>query len=352
MSGEPITTYVATLLYRETMGHEFLQIVAEFNEAFRNRPQLPYSFGRPYNDFAVFDIEGAHIVIAHGDTADAGAPRGPHDRAVIALTIGAVIGDEPMIAARFQRLLRSIIGRIQKPYPAEAVLWSTQEGEFDPDCFDNLIAEVAAADAGPIDAGEQATAAAPPDPQAVAEPPPVAEPTPLEASAPTQPAAMDAPAHPPQQTHATDGAARTRRPPNRFEPVDEVVCNIGDAPVVPNHPTQRAASANTGHKSTVANTVPDIPFPMLTEAARIRRALYPEAEQVIDPPTPLPQRLTIYTLNTGLILVAMPLGVAVLTYNVLGRESMTVTARSMALAGFGFAITHTTEFGQALLAMI
>ena len=346
MSVEPSTTYVATLLYRETMCDEFLQIVAEFNEAFRNRPQLPYSFGRPYDDFAVFDIEGAHIVIARGDTADPGAVRRPSDRAVIALAIGAAMGDEPSIASRFQRLLRSIVGRIQRPFPAETVLWSTQQGEFDPDSFDALIAEAAATGAEEVAAERRSEAAALPEPQVVAEPAAAQVPS------PTPPAATDAPAHPPRPTPAAEGTARAKRPPNRFEPVDEVVCNIGNAPVVPTHPTQHTAAAKTVLKPNVANTVPDIPFPMLTEAARIRRALYPDAEQVFDAPTPLPQRLTIYTLNTALILVAMPVGVAVLTYNVLGRESLSVTARSMAISGFGVAMAHTTGFGQALLAMI
>lgn len=322
MSGEPITTFVATLLYREAMAGGFAQIVAEFNEAFRNRPQLPYSFGRPYDDFAVFDIEGAHIVIAHGDTAETGQQRQSGDRAVIALAISAATGDEPALAPRLQRLLRSIVARIQRPYPAEAVLWSTHEGSFEPDTFDALVSEAEATGAAKL--AEPASA----NPAAEA---PLADPAPR-------------PQHPDPRG---PGSTRMPRPCNRFAPVDEVVGSLNHPMPMPATDAKPAAATDE-----VANTLPDIPSPMLAEAARIRLALYPEPEILAPQKAPTPQRLTIYTLNTALILVAMPVGVAVLTYNVLGRESMATTARSVALAGFGVAFAHTTAIGQVLLTFI
>lgn len=327
MSGEPITTFVATLLYRETMGDGFTQIVAEFNEAFRNRPQLPYSFGRPYDDFAVFDIEGAHIVIAHGDTAETGQQRHSRDRAVIALAISAAAAGEPTLAPRFQRLLRSIVARIQRPYPAEAVLWSTLEGNFEPDTFDALVGEAEASGAAEL-----------------SEPmPPGAAVEPAAAEAPSAEPALR-PQHPEPRAL---GSMRMQRPCNRFAPVDEVVGSLNHPMATPGTTLKAAATTDE-----VANTLPDLPSPMLGEAARIRLALYPEPEILAPEKAPTAQRLTIYTLNTALILVAMPVGVAVLTYNVLGRESMTTTARSMALAGFGVAFAHTTSIGQVLLAFI
>jgi len=327
MTGEPITSFVATLLYRETMAEGFRQIVAEFDEAFRNRPQLPYTFGRPYDDFAVFDIDGAHIVIAHGDTAGPGASRGPGDRAVVALAISAEVGAEPALVPRFQRLLRSIVARIQRPFPAEAVLWTTHRGDFAPDIFDELLNEAAS----------EAVAAM------VGTPAPEPDEEPVAAAAATvEPAAPPRPQHP--EAHP-EGARHMKRPRNRFSPVDEVVCGLNE----PGADFEHAAAP----PDAVANALPDIPAPMLTEAARIRLALYPPEPEILPPErAPTPQRVAIYTLNTALILVAMPVGVAVLTYNVLGRESMTATARSTALAGFGIAMSYTTGFGQALLAMI
>ncbi|MDP1670264.1 hypothetical protein [Phaeovulum sp.] len=339
MSGEPVTTFVATLLYRETMSDGFLQIVAEFNEAFRNRPQLPYSFDRPYDDFAVFDIDGAHIVVAHGDTAEPGAARGAQDRAVVALAISAAVGKDEALVPRFQRLLRSIVGRIQRPFPAEAVLWSSHDGGFDPDAFDALVG--AATRTGATDMGAAAA-----DPRPRAEAAPAAEAAAPETTRAEKAEAVETAARPLHPTTAEPEQGRPKRPRNRFAPVEDVVSGLASPGTPP------IAAADAPKPETVANSLPDVPVPMLSEAARIRLALYPEPEVLPPQKAPTVQRVTIYTLNTALILVAMPVGVAVLTYNVLGRESMTTTARSVALAGFGVAFAHTTTIGQALLAFI
>ncbi|MDP2062869.1 MAG: hypothetical protein Q8J98_07160 [Phaeovulum sp.] len=352
MSGEPVTTFVATLLYRETMSDGFLQIVAEFNEAFRNRPQLPYSFDRPYDDFAVFDIDGAHIVVAHGDTAEPGAARGAQDRAVVALAISAAVGKDEALVPRFQRLLRSIVGRIQRPFPAEAVLWSSHDGGFDPDAFDALVSAAMRSGATDMGATGMGDAVADAQPEAAAETVPMPEPAPVaEAAAPetnvaAKMEAVEAAARPLHPTTAAPEQGRPKRPRNRFAPVEDVVSGLASPGTSP------VAAADAPKPETVANSLPDVPQPMLSEAARIRLALYPEPEVLPPQKAPTVQRVTIYTLNTALILVAMPVGVAVLTYNVLGRESMTTTARSVALAGFGVAFAHTTTIGQALLAFI
>ncbi len=351
MAVNTITSFVATLLYRETMADNVRQIVAEFDEAFRNRPQLPYSFGRPYDDFAVFDIEGAHIVIAHGDTAAPDGARGPEDRAVVVLAISAAVASDPTLEPRFQRLLRSIVGRIQRPYPAEEVLWSECAGAFEPGMFDAVLAEATATPAhnlvktAPSNAQAKAAAhantAGPRGHDAMQSNPPYDADIGLPPEHPADSA--------PRPHHPKSGdqpASSVERPPNRFTPVGDVVGRI----VNPPRASIRPAAIP---RVVVANSLPDIPAPKLSDAARIRFALYPPAPAV-QPPNQAPtvHRLSIYTLNTALILVAMPVGVALLTYNVLGRESFTTTARSMALAGFGVALAHTTSFGQALLALI
>ena len=87
----------------------------------------------------------------------------------------------------------------------------------------------------------------------------------------------------------------------------------------------------------IANSIPDMPAPGRDQAARIREALYPEGRpDTIGPKAqPLPHRLAIYTMNTTLLVIALPVGAAMLTYNALGRESLTATARAMAITGVG-----------------
>lgn len=113
-------------------------------------------------------------------------------------------------------------------------------------------------------------------------------------------------------------------------------------------------------KEAVANDIIDIPHPMVSEMQRIREALYQEhvneaakVAAVKMRPSPdakekgtLPQRLTIYSLNCTLMVVALPVGAALMTYNCLGREDMRVTSRVMALTGTAIAFAQSGLLGQ------
>lgn len=103
----------------------------------------------------------------------------------------------------------------------------------------------------------------------------------------------------------------------------------------------------------VANDTPDLPSPKTGEAERLRAALYPDnLEEVTSPrDRPLAHRLSIYTLNTSLLIVALPVGAAMLTYNALGRESLTATARAMAITGVGIFYSQL-PIAQKMLALI
>ncbi|MDP2737804.1 MAG: hypothetical protein Q8O82_03625, partial [Pseudorhodobacter sp.] len=87
------TTLVAALLYPTTMGDVFQRLVLEFDDGFRNRPRTTYQFSRPYDDFAVFDIEESRIAAAYANanvnaTPDAGAAESSGaDCSVLALAV-------------------------------------------------------------------------------------------------------------------------------------------------------------------------------------------------------------------------------------------------------------------------
>ena len=101
-----------------------------------------------------------------------------------------------------------------------------------------------------------------------------------------------------------------------------------------------------------ANSLPDLPHPMVEHAARIRDALYTDEHgQALfgpDGKAPTVERLTLYTLNASLLIAAAPVGAALLTYNALGRESLKLTSRAVALTGFAVALSHSA-IGASLL---
>jgi hypothetical protein len=49
-------------------------------------------------------------------------------------------------------------------------------------------------------------------------------------------------------------------------------------------------------------------------------------------------RLTVYTMNLTLMIMAFPVGFALLVFNILGGENLRTTAHAIALTGFGIAL--------------
>ncbi|MDZ4310832.1 MAG: hypothetical protein U1A24_09795 [Cypionkella sp.] len=82
-----------------------------------------------------------------------------------------------------------------------------------------------------------------------------------------------------------------------------------------------------------SNDRPDLPLPHDPELARLRMALYP-TEEAPPPHLISPQmRLAAHTMNATLIMVALPVGAAMLTYSVLRGENMRLTTAAMVATG-------------------
>lgn len=65
----------------------------------------------------------------------------------------------------------------------------------------------------------------------------------------------------------------------------------------------------------------------------------------------LGRRIAIYTINTGVIMLSAPIGVAALTYCALGRENARVAAHAMAVTGMITGLANA-GFGGAILGYI
>lgn len=133
---------------------------------------------------------------------------------------------------------------------------------------------------------------------------------------------------------------------------------VPEAEVVtlPRRPRRRSearavAARNRTHAAVVpANDLPDLPPVQRDELDRVRAALYPEPEAKAEGeanPT-LAMRLSATAMDMTLLIVAMPVGAAVITHNVLrGRTDMRLSARMMALTGAVMAFTQS-GVGQIL----
>lgn len=305
-------TIVATLLYKETMLSEYEDLIEQFDEAFRSRPRASYHHGRPYDDFASFQIDGARVVLAYCDQPAEGSGHGAG--LVLAVSFGVNAGQPVVLAERREALCRSIAARIAARYPAELTLWSETGGEFGPDEFDGIVRDICRVH---LDAPEAEV------PEATPEVAP--EVTPEQEQEPGR-----------QPLAARLAAARakiTLRPAATHEVAPPAFMPPAFVPPA------------------FANSQPDIPHPMVSEAARIRQALYEAEARKPSAKAPLAQRLTLYSMNLTLVIVAAPVGAALLTYNALGREDMKLTARAMSLTGVAVACLQT-PLGMSLMQMI
>lgn len=112
-----------------------------------------------------------------------------------------------------------------------------------------------------------------------------------------------------------------------------------------------------------ANDHPDIPALPAAELQRVRAALYPDAAAAGPAgvramavgeggDATLAMRLSAAAMNMTLLVVALPVGAAVVTHNLLrGRTDMRVSARMMALTGALMALVQS-DVGSALTAML
>ncbi len=97
---------------------------------------------------------------------------------------------------------------------------------------------------------------------------------------------------------------------------------------------------------TLSRTLERSPKIELTRDSAIDEAVTPEARQE---PESMVARLTVYTLNTILMVIAFPVGLMMLLFNIVGGENLRTTAHVLALTGTAIGLSMT-PLGQSLLA--
>lgn len=102
-----------------------------------------------------------------------------------------------------------------------------------------------------------------------------------------------------------------------------------------------------GHRA--SNDHPHIPRIRDYELSRLRAALYPKDEEDTERASPQ-MRLAAHTMNATLIMVALPVGAAMLTYSLLRGDNMRLTSAALVATGLGSTILQS-QFGQQLVAL-
>lgn len=317
------TSTSVSLLYSERPVLNFVRYVDNLERALRESRHSRFALRWDNDDFVVFDIDGSRVVLGYCDLkTEAAAVQGPDPAfaAVLVMAVGPGLqGDlSTRLADNASDLCKSVIERIQVRHAADLILWTETPGVFTADHFDSLVD---AAIKTPVTEAEPlqrvADTAAPAVSDRFGEIPVARLMARLETE--IRPRAVKA-------TSRT--TARPKLPDfSRPKPVE--------APAAP-APVAEVAVLEAAAPRAVVPTRPQARDDM----ARIREALYPPEPENAPPRKrePMVRRVTLYSLNATLLLAAPPVGAALLTYNLLGRENARLTSRVMALTGAAFAV--------------
>ncbi|MBD3765490.1 MAG: hypothetical protein IE927_12380 [Rhodobacterales bacterium] len=388
------TSTIAQLLYLRPPQLNFAHVVRELDVALARCPADRRDLTWDCEDVAVFNLDGSRIVLGYSEDL-----RG---RYAACLTVSVGHGEEEgltdILARRRDGLARMICDRLILRWPCDDEAWHTldrivtaevvddlldalmqtpaqpwaagvDEAELidpatvdaaladDPAVIDRLMArmmaELAARDQTVVPlrpAARPAPAVADPPPAALADPEvvadPVADPVADQAAPSVAASAADPAAEPaPEPAPAVEDLA-TDRP--RITPLSPPCARPRPRPIL-------RMAVRPPAEAAPANDQPDLPRPRDPELERVRAALYP-AEPVAAAPQDLAplstqMRLAVHAMNATMIVVALPVGAAMMTYSLLRGEDMRLSGRAMALTGAVLAFGNS-PFAREVLALM
>ena len=309
---EPASSLIASLVYARRPTLNFAIAVSEMDAALREVGSNSYRLRWDQDDLVMFDIDGARVVLGLGDNR--AHPSGRISAMVATLVIAIGPGPKRGLGAKLcdhaAPLLSAIVERFHASHPPEFTLWAEVPHVFSADDFEQSLVE--AADA--LSMGRVNRSQAPTRPTAFAQD--------SRFGTPDVERLM--------QRLVKQVAPRpvSLVPPMPMAKARQAAAPVEIAPVAPAPPPMPP------HSRDFANDAPSLPHPMTREMRDIRSALYPERSvKRGKSQAPLPQRLTIYTMNTTLMLVALPVGSAILVYNMIRGEDLNLNARAIAATG-------------------
>lgn len=303
------TSTIAALCYANRTDIDFAALADELGRALWANPQGRLEIRNVYDDFVVFDLATMRITLAHTDfraDAEAGAPNPAFEECIIVAVGPGPDGCPP--APGFDdraALCQGFVDRISRQVIADRMIVREYPGAFDSDGHDALVEEIAT-----------------PRGEALRQrPDPVTEELMWELA-----------------TKAWDRAA---------EAEDKVL----DAEVIvvePPRPTHPEAAADRVGAERLRRAKPHRPRKSKGKGAEPATTGEGVWDDDIDR-QPLVHRAAVNALSAAMLVFALPVGAALITLSVLGRESLGVSSRMTAVTGATMGFVNS-ETGQSLLA--
>jgi len=311
------------LLFNTPPRIRFSDVVDELETVLSHYPATTRALSREGDDMAIFDLDGSRVVLGFADTLD-----GRH-AACITVSVGTgPDGDAAAgpLADRRTSLCRKIAGRLSSRYPYDAVIWHETASPVTPDLINRMI-ETLPARGRPHRMAQKPAAEIDPGLIRISGEPDIRQVNPV-------------PHDLPSDGHGF--APLSVRPPRarlQLPPIPRPV------------PAAAAAPAPAAPVEIVANDRPALPQNLDVDAARIRAALYPPEEDVVDERPSTQMRLAIHAMNATMIVALLPVGAAVMTYSILRGEDLRLSGRMLALTGLVLAASQS-QMGQQVMSFI
>lgn len=306
---------IAELLFLQAPPMNFARLVGDLDAVLTRVHQTDRILTWDCEDIASFDMPGTRIVLATSEN-----PR-PGVAASLTISVGPshlpparIDCDEPGKMSRHAEFCSKLVERVQPRLRADAIFWHQCEGPVESDLIDHLAYSV------PADAEPEVKHHAVFD---------QLDDQNIDAVYARGFGTCD----------AKSGAKSDLKPHHAPKPGPDAGA-----------PGAKAKARTSPPKAAPSNDQPQIPRQRNLELERVRTALYPAP----TPPPPhlvSPQlRLAAHTMNATLIMVALPVGAAMLTYSVLRGENMRLTTAALVATGFASTLLQS-PFGQQLVSI-
>lgn len=314
------TNTFAAVCFQKNAQFDFESLVAEFQQALDDNGPAPSRMRRVGGQFVSFDMGRAQLSLAYSSP---GADRDSQHQASLAVYVGAgETSGKIMSPEERAGLCKGVLDRIEAVHPCDHRVW----GETDRDILPLYSAAV-------------------------------------EVAAPL--AISNEPATPgiaPRRVRKLSTAGRRTRPATMANGADYADIQHPQ-PIVPAEPIRLTHPALYADRIKAARSnAPLQPRPLPRQVAlglpqtatrdlTILRNVFltePDAIEATATENPMAHRLAIYTLNTSLVVICLPIGAAMFSYCALGRENLNAVGRAMALTGIGIALAQSSVAATVL----
>jgi hypothetical protein len=129
------TSTIAQLLFAKQPRLNFAHMVSEMDSALSRCPAQKRSLTWDCEDIAIFDLDGARIILGHADSLGGG------HGACLTASVGPAPGcgtDSPLLR-RSEAMCRLIAERIHVRYQADAILWHQSDAPVTSDLLDAML---------------------------------------------------------------------------------------------------------------------------------------------------------------------------------------------------------------------